>query len=122
MADRARTPLGAARVHTARDKIRKSAEFLTWLEHQDRHQPRQFAGCSPDAAQTSRSTPTPSGSDCVISASHRPVPAPPRSASSPCKPGPGRRSHARYHDESLAIIAAEAAGPWSRYAPGDHTR
>jgi hypothetical protein len=27
-----------------------------------------------------------------------------------------------YNNESLAVIAAEAAGPWSRYAPGDHTR
>lgn len=27
-----------------------------------------------------------------------------------------------YNNESLAQIAAQAAGPWSRYAPGDHTR
>jgi hypothetical protein len=27
-----------------------------------------------------------------------------------------------YHNESLTVIAAQAVGPWSRYAPGDHTR
>lgn len=27
-----------------------------------------------------------------------------------------------YHDESVAGIAAQAAGPWSHYASGDHTR
>ncbi|MCW2937035.1 MAG: hypothetical protein JWN00_20 [Actinomycetia bacterium] len=27
-----------------------------------------------------------------------------------------------YNNESVALIAAEAASPWSRYAPGDHRR
>jgi hypothetical protein len=26
-----------------------------------------------------------------------------------------------YNNESVAQIAAQAAGPWSRYAPGDHS-
>lgn len=74
----------------------------------------------PDAAQTSRSAPAPSSSDCATSASHRAGPAPQRSASSPCRP---RRPHARLpqreprHHRRRGRRPLEPATP-----PGDHTR
>lgn len=37
-------------------------------------------------------------------------------------PAPVVASMLGYNNESLTVIAAQAAGPWRRYAPGDHRR
>lgn len=71
------------------------------------------AGCSPDAAQTSRSTPAPSRNDSATSASHQVEPAHRRSANLSCKPQPPSSPAC-----SATTTRASPASPPKPPAPG----